>query len=416
MGIRLIISAILFFSFSSRSFSKIGYLSNYWFTESFEKNIQEDNLQSIDPFLSSYASSYKDIGINQQKSLKDGSWYLSGFQTSLALGLKGKIGIHSWGGTKTIEIDWKRRAPKKTVSKERASLKNNKNLTGNKNTLFFNDKTTDEVINSKINFIITKARNSGRVRNLTKLEGELKRIITSFQLMGESLTSHSFKSWSPVKLRLDLGIKGNGKVVFGPLIKMGGDLRLRLEWKKGKPINKNIVGSFNKSASSFFKKLEILLNSSLPLAKKKSLYPIDHIEIGLGIGIHGDIGIGKIGGYGIPSIFFKKTSHGKGPYLNGLLERSIPVMIENNRNGEKNSMGSIIFLNLDEKRIKKGMRKALKFSNKFMSKLNKKIERNSKWEIKKIKTQFKFSSDGSLGPVKISGIPHIAFYLRNNNK
>ena len=172
MGIRLIISVILFFSFSSRSFSKVGYLSNYWFTESFEKNIQEDNFQSIDPFLSSYAISYKDIGINQQKSLKDGSWYLSGFQTSLALGLKGKIGIHSWGGTKTIEIDWKRRAPKKTVSKERTILKNNKKLTGNKNTLFFNDKTTDEVINSKVNFIITKARNSGRVRNLTKLEGE----------------------------------------------------------------------------------------------------------------------------------------------------------------------------------------------------------------------------------------------------
>ena len=41
MEIRLIVSVILFFSFSSRSFSKVGYLSNYWFTESVEKNIQE---------------------------------------------------------------------------------------------------------------------------------------------------------------------------------------------------------------------------------------------------------------------------------------------------------------------------------------------------------------------------------------
>ena len=66
--------------------------------------------------------------------------------------------------------------------------------------------------------------------------------------------------------------------------------------------------------------------------------------------------------------------------------------------------------------LKRGIKKAFKFSNKFIRKLNKKIKPNSKWRIKKIKTQFQFSLGGSLGPVKVSGIPHIAFYMLNTKK
>ena len=81
-------------------------------------------------FLNDYILTHNDIGINSEKIVTDRSWHLSGFQTSLALGLKGKIGIHSWGGTKTIEIDWQRR------SEERPISKNNKPHTRNENTLF----------------------------------------------------------------------------------------------------------------------------------------------------------------------------------------------------------------------------------------------------------------------------------------
>jgi len=109
MRIKLTIGLFLFFSFSPTTICKVGHLSNYWFTEGFEKNIQEDNFQSIDSFLNDYMLTHNSIGINHQKLVQNHSWYLSGFQTSLALGLKGKIGIHSWGGTKTIEIDWQRR-------------------------------------------------------------------------------------------------------------------------------------------------------------------------------------------------------------------------------------------------------------------------------------------------------------------
>ncbi|MEC7181591.1 MAG: hypothetical protein VXW15_02670, partial [Bdellovibrionota bacterium] len=77
---------------------------------------------------------------------------------------------------------------------------------------------------------------------------------------------------------------------------------------------------------------------------------------------------------------------------------------------------SVQYLNLDQKKLKRGIKKAFKFSNRFIRKLNKKIKPNSKWRIKKIKTQFQFSLGGSLGPVKVSGIPHIAFYMLNTKK
>ena len=65
--------------------------------------------------------------------------------------------------------------------------------------------------------------------------------------------------------------------------------------------------------------------------------------------------------------------------------------------------------------MKKGIKKAFKFSNKFIKKLSRKVKPNSKWKVKKIKSQFKFSLGGSLGPVKVSGNPHLAFYLKNNS-
>ena len=411
----LIIGIIIFFISPPPSLSRVGYLSNYWFGEVLEKKVKEDNFQSIDTFLNDYIKSHSNIGIDFQKGIQNHSWYFAGFQTSLALGLKGKIGIHSWGGSKTIEIDWERRNKNQYPSKTREKLDKSQDFTKNKNIFVFDNQITEKIINSRINFIITKARNSGRVRNLNILEKELRRVIKSFLHLGESLTSYSFKRWQPSKLRLDLGIKSNGKLAFGPIIKTGGGLRLRLEWKKASNKNRRKIKNLNKSASSFFQKLENILNSSLSLTKKESLYPLSFIEIGLGIGLKGNLSIAEIGAYGTPSIFFKKMSSFKKALFQNTFEGPISGKILN-RSEEKNNNKSVQYLNLDQKRLKRGIKKAFKFSNKFIRKLNKKIKPNSKWRIKKIKTQFQFSLGGSLGPVKVSGIPHIAFYMLNTKK
>ena len=411
----LIIGVLLFFISTPPSFSKEGHLSNYWFNGVLEKSFKEDNLQSIDTFLNEYVRSHSNIGLDYHKGVQNHSWYFAGFQTSLALGLKGKIGIHSWGGTKTIEVDWERRNQGQHSYNKLEKLSEDQDLTKSADTLFLDDQATEKTISSRVNFIITKAKKSGRVRNLNLLEKELRRVLKSFLNLGQSLNSYSFNHWQPTKFRLDLGIKSNGKLVFGPLIKTGGGLRIRLEWKKTKFNYGLKMTSSNKPASLFFRKLESILNSSLNLAKKESLYPLSFIEIGLGIGMKGNINIAEIGAYGTPSIFFKKASSFKKLALHNPIEGPISALIHK-RNKEKNLNKPKLYLNLDQQRLKRGIKKAFKFSNKFIKKLNKKIDPNSVWRIKKIKTQFQFSLDGSLGPVKISGIPHIAFYVLNNKK
>ena len=413
MGNSIIIGFFLFFTFSSSAFSKLGYLSDYWFNETLEKSVQEDDLYSIKNFLKDYALTYENIEESHQKSLKSHNWSFSGFQTSLALGLKGRIGIHSWGGTKTLEIDWIKR--NESGLKKRNENYHKDNIKRG-NIFFVDDKTTDEVIESRIHFILSNIKNSGRVKSLSNLKVKLKNIILSFQNFGESISFYKFKGWIPSKMRLDLGIKSNGKIVFGPLVKLGADIRLRLEWKKMRSPLPSREKPFNKAFSSFFRELDTILTTSLPLIKVSPNYSLTHIEIGLGVGVKGKIALAEIGGYSTPSVFFKKSPTSNFlSQTNKSLQGSIPILMKT-KNEKGYSKDSTMILNLDKKRVKRGIKKAFKFSIKFMDKLNKKIHPKSKWRINKIKSQFQFSQIGPLGPVKVSQKTHIAFYMKNNAK
>jgi hypothetical protein len=97
------------------------------------------------------------------------------------------------------------------------------------------------------------------------------------------------------------------------------------------------------------------------------------------------------------------------------LEGNLPILISR---GQEKSLFSHKrrFLKFKKRRIQKGLRKAFKFSHKFIEKVNSKINPKGHWKIKKLKSQYKFSLGGSLGPVKISGKPHLAFYFKNNSK
>ena len=80
-------------------------------------------------------------------------------------------------------------------------------------------------------------------------------------------------------------------------------------------------------------------------------------------------------------------------------------------NGTEKGLGKSYFFKIKKRKVKKGLKKAFKFSHKFMKRFGSKVSHRSQWKIKKIKSQFKFSMGGSLGPVKVSGIPHIALYF-----
>ena len=362
--------------------AKEGHLDPYWFSDSDEKSFREDNLDSIDGFLSDYVASHEVLGLRETKN---SSWGLSGFQTSLALGLSGKLGIYSWGGTKVIEVDWARKEDK--LFEE--------------NVISFNESTTEEAIDSRVDLIAGKIVASGRVKNEKNLVQKLRKIMKDFHFLGESLSQMSFSGWEPSKLRLEMGIKATGKIIFG---KVGGDIRLRLDWKRtgSKGIKKR---ASRKELTTFFKDMGQILFSSLPLYEKKGL-SLNSVEIGLGIGAKGKVAIAELGGYAIPSVFFKRSKNYNKLVTSEALKGEILVVSR----GQEKSFGRMF--KVKKRRVRKGLKKAFKFAYKFNERFGSKISPKSQWKIKKIKSQYKFSMGGSLGPVKVSGIPHLALYFK----
>ena len=362
--------------------AKEGHLDPYWFSDSDEKSFSEDNLDSIDGFLSDYVASHEALGLRETKN---SSWGLSGFQTSLALGLSGKLGIYSWGGTKVIEVDWVRKEDK--LFEE--------------NVISFDESTTEEAIDSRVDFIAGKIVGSGRVKNGKNLVQELRKIMKDFHFLGESLSQMSFSGWEPSKLRLEMGIKATGKIIFG---KVGGDIRLRLDWKRtgSKGIKKRAP---RKELTTFFKDMGQILFSSLPLYEKKGL-PLNSVEIGLGIGVKGKVAIAELGGYAIPSVFFKRSKNYNKLVTSEALKGEILVV----GRGQEKSFGRMF--KVKKRRVRKGLKKAFKFAYKFNERFGSKMSPKSQWKIKKIKSQYKFSMGGSLGPVKVSGMPHLALYFK----
>jgi len=378
---------LFLFLLVSTSLAKEGHVDPYWLYDSNEKSISEDNLESIDGFLSDYVASHEILGL-ETKSIKNSSWGFSGFQTSLALGLSGKLGIYSWGGTKVIEVDWARRKQERTFEE---------------NVISFDESTTEDAIDSKVDFIVAKLVDSGRVKNERLLTRELRKTMRDFHLLGESLSQMSFSGWVPKKLRLDMGIKATGKIVFGPLVKVGGDVRVRLDWKRTKH-KKTKMKAPRKELKNFFEDMGSILFSSLPQYQKKGL-SLYSVEIGLGIAAKGDIAIAELGGYAVPSVFFERSYN---KMITPILEGDILIMAQ----GQEKSLGKSRMFKVKKRKVRKGLKKAFRFSYKFMERFGSKVSPKSQWKIKKIKSQYKFSLGGSLGPVKITGTPHLALYFK----
>ena len=125
----------------------------------------------------------------------------------------------------------------------------------------------------------------------------------------------------------------------------------------------------------------------------------------MGIAAKGDIAIAELGGYAVPSVFFERSYN---KMITPILEGDILIMAQ----GQEKSLGKRRMFKVKKRKVRKGLKKAFRFSYKFMERFGSKVSPKSQWKIKKIKSQYKFSLGGSLGPVKITGTPHLALYFK----
>ncbi|RLA66165.1 MAG: hypothetical protein DRQ88_07480 [Epsilonproteobacteria bacterium] len=440
----LIATLLTLVTFSASA--KEGHLNPYWFGDSIDKSAdQNDNLNSIDSFLNGVVDST--VGALNEfdaepvaKATKNG-WHLAGFQTSLGVGFSGNIGILAFGGTKIIEIDWARKKQEKKEKEEE--------LESSLPVVTINENHTKADLNKALDPVVRQLVETGRVKDEKEFRKNLSVVSNDFYAYAKGLsTTRSNYVWRAGKIRLDLNFSASGKIATaGPLVKLGVDVKLRLEFArimaKAQSDNKAMT-DLNAKERKIARETRNLLDSlSYEVTKSydelEKSYNMDvHdmsfkiIEVALGMSVEGSVGVAKLKGSVVPSVFF--TRHKLSSSTPAVADKAadngtINLIVDNSDAGiavDKGLKESIF--KLKRKRIRKGMKKAMKFAYKFAKKMSKKAKKRQermaqgrrvkmpKWIVKKIRSQYKFEVGGSIGPVKLKAIPHLSIYWVNKIK
>jgi hypothetical protein len=421
-------------------------LNPYWhmlpedagYQKSMNKSANDD-LDSIDSFLNTFVGTHNEI-LEEQKDFssdkKEGGWKFKGFETSLGMGLSGKIGIIGFGGSKTVALGWKRKSTKKSNE-----------LSDDSNAEFgvqINEDSTKQDLYAQIDPVVENLVKTKRVTNGEEARKNLKKAADEFYEYAKGMYTYGDYVWYTSKLRLDLVVGASGKV--SPFfVKVGAEVRVRLEWgrimekansdkglrewrarraarraerrAKRTAFAKDTAGLMTALAQDFTKSLE---------GKKSAQYgfALKEIKVCLAMSAEGKILVAKVKGKVGPCVYFKRHRTkmadkanlvvDKDATINAGASNSDRLFDYANKTGitYKKGLKSSVF-KINRKRFRKGIHKAHKFGMKFAKKVTKRRYKRSKWGIQYIKAAYKLSISGSVGPAKLAVEPEMEMKFVN---
>lgn len=327
----------------------------------------------------------------------------SGLKTVLALGLSGKIGLKSWGGTKAIELNWARKnGNKSNLAEDGARVVS---INGN-----MSAKDWDSVLTE----VSRNFETEGLIEGAEGFKSHLVKETSTFRELIKGASEVSHPKFETSKLRLDLNF-GFSNSVSGFFIKAGGDLRVRFEWKPvaGKIAeNKKLPSKIQKQMKELLVKMGPLLVDAMDeeYSENKSnfhdKYKLKEFRLGVSTSIEGDLGFTK-GSQGIAAyVYFKPVSHkSSSEKLDGNIEFTMDTEDKIWPFKKKK------IVKLSKRKIKKGIKKAIRFGHYFGEKL--KDKKDSKWGVQVLKTSYAFSLKGKTGVVTIKGAPSVEIAYTN---
>lgn len=390
------------------------------YTASIEKAASSDNLESIESFLDIYTGTHHDI-LEEQASYstdKGDGWKVKRVRTWLGLGASGKIGVVGFGGGKTVKVDWE---PKKTA-------KSNEIVEEDTADVVLNEYTEKSDLDAQIEPIIKNLVKSGKVKNEAELRKNLKAKAVEFHEYTKGMYSVGDSVWYAKKLRLDLTISASGKIKTF-VVKVGGDVRVRLEWvrlaskskDKARADKKSIIA---RSTSKLITKLSQDLTAATSSVSGKYGFDLSEVKLCLGMTAEGKVVVASVKGGINPCVYFGRqriTKSDKASYAIGN-DDTFPMAKENSEGlfeyasknkiaYEKGSKESIF--KVDRKKFRRGIQKAYKFGMKFAKKVTKKRYAKKKWGIKAVKPSYSLSVSGSVGVAKLSGKAELELVFKN---
>jgi len=337
----------------------------------------------------------KTLQATSLEAKEKGKWKFVGFNTTLGLGLSGKIGLLSWGGSKVVELFWYRR----DASEEKKNISHEQE----------NYYTLDADVGRDA-FFSNISRMSAQLEKAAaeKLQAQAEKFFDLAQGMEQA---NSKVSWEVSKLRWDVELAGSVSpgTVFASV---GGDLKIRFEWsRKKKSVSKQLSTSeLSKQASDVSEAMVQILDQVDWNKTSKCGLKLSYARLGLGLTLEGKLGIAKLSGNNSFYAYLKPTKKAmKAQNVNNKQFFTLPVIDDVYANSYKSKSN---FFKVDGKRVAKNLKKAVRFAAKIGKRLEKK-SKTSKWGVKVVRTSFTLNGGGSIGPVSLKASPSLELEFNN---
>ncbi len=224
--------------------------------------------------------------------------------------------------------------------------------------------------------------------------------------------SHTQGEWYPSRLRLDLGVDVSGKL--SPVISIGGDVRVRLEWYRSMKIQNTPTqdsGSLTQLEENMLGFVNKLSDDLETLSSSKEVEKLHHFrakQYRLGFGITETLSIGAAKSvystYG--HIYFSRSDRTNG-FGHGVKE--LPASGDESTfsildapNGDSFHVTSQNEYKVKRENFRKGLIRAIRLG----ALISKSAEKTSKrkWKIKEIKAGFDLTLTGSSKEARLAGI------------
>lgn len=381
-------------------------------------------------------------------------WHLEAFTTELSVLDSGAIGLLSERGNLTAIAFWRRQGPKTnkvttfTGNEDTSGLEEGPIPSVNLDEVYDENSLTVELAP-----MINAALSTGKIKNEEAFRANVALAAIDFYKLTSSVSENPGMKWWVSALRLDLAVAASGKLITLPLASVGGEVRIRFDWRrlmKNKPaqfITKNfnhssfLSNDLDKTQSSFVSLVSNLskdLELSIPVKlEEKGLKPYT-MRIGIGLTVAGNVGIARASAQAIAQVYFSRNQAAPRVYprltfikalsdsainsnvesysvIEGFNEKhieyaknnQIPFTIENNL------VKPNVIYQVNRNEFKKGLKKAFDITD-FFAKAGQKAE-SKKWKLFQMKTSLDLSLSGTVGVTTLTGLTTAELSLYNMN-
>ncbi|MGZ3774777.1 MAG: hypothetical protein ACXVCY_13210 [Pseudobdellovibrionaceae bacterium] len=357
-------------------------------------------------------------------------WHLESFTTELSVVSSGLIGVLTGKGTATALAYWRRAAEKTAAPKNFAENEND-----SVPTLAAENISDDSSLKKEMEPIIKSALATGKIKDEGSFRRNMESAAVDFYNLVTGLEQTQDLKWFVSGFRVEFSVSASGTLTPAvPITSVGGDVRVRFDWKRLAHKNQSAKFAFSKTQNKLQLSLQDLVTNLAQDfgaafdedSQMKGFKPY-LLRIGLGFTASGTVGVAKSSASAVAYLTLSQNVKDPASSVVRLVPSAAPLLlIEQNPSQAHLDFAANNFIpvatdakraqavySIDRGNFRKGLKKAIKMSHFFVAAGSK--ADSKKWKLYQMKTSFEFSITGTVGLVKYGGASSadMAFYNMN---